>query len=557
MRRALLFTFLMTEIFCFNIIAQQLRLNELDSLYYSVLKIRRPDLINQSIEKLSIDTSHIKCATSLFNAVRMNINFFPEPQKALLKSLLDRPTTDTSIVTTDGFFRIHYDTSSGFAPTYSVQLLSQALDSVYNFEIKFLGYPPPPSDSGAGDDNKYDIYVMGIGNVYGYTVPETEIIPGSSRYTAYTVINNDFTGFYTTGINAARVTAAHEFDHAINIGNYINRYFSGDEFFYELSATAMEHFVFSSIKDYLQYLPTYFNNTQNSIAVNSTIEEFALGIWNIYQKDRFGYDIIKDEWQLMPQMRAMDAINTALHQYGSSLGNELSNFGLWMYFTNYRTKPGQYFEDASYYPLVKSISTLNFNSQLNFQISTEPASNTFVTIVNPANADTLVTIFTNSDVQEAIDSTNSMYSLNANLYDHSVNGATSINNSYYIDYSAENISDWNIAAILNNLEVNFGIQGSITEQIGYPFPSPFVYGKDSFLYIPVPSNINSDVRFSVYTVDMHEEFSASQLPVYFNNQKVIKWNAKNSSNSELGSGIYIYTIKTEFGTTIGKLAILK
>jgi hypothetical protein len=133
-----------------------------------------------------------------------------------------------------------------------VQLFAAALESVYDFEVNHFGYPPPPSDNGEGGDNKYDIYIINTGrDTYGYTVLENEISPGSKRYTAYTVINDDFNGFYTSGIDAARVTAAHEFVHAIHIGNYINRFFEGDEFFYELSATAMEHFVFATIKDYL------------------------------------------------------------------------------------------------------------------------------------------------------------------------------------------------------------------------------------------------------------------------------------------------------------------
>ncbi len=360
MPKLLAVSFLVLIVFQSFIGAQQLDSNQLDSLYYSILRIRRPDLLKNEFQKSAIDTSHIKSATGLFIAVKMNLDQFPKQQRSVLQSLLDRPVTDTSFVSPGGFFRIHYDTAAGISPTYSMQLFAEALDSVYNYEVKFIGFPPPPSDNGIGGDDKYDIYVSNIGDVYGYTVPETEITTGSSTYTAYTVINNDFTGFYTTGINAARVTAAHEFDHAINIGNYINRYFSGDEFFYELSATAMEHFVFNSIKDYLQYLPTYFNDTPSSIATNSTIEEFALGIWNIYQKDRFGFDIIKYEWELMPQMRAMDAINNAIQKFGSSLGTELSNFAVWMYFTNYRAINGQYFEDASFISSCQAIIDIKF-----------------------------------------------------------------------------------------------------------------------------------------------------------------------------------------------------
>ena len=450
--------------------AQQLRSRQLDSLYYSVVRIKRPDLINNVNLPFVITAKHLKSVTGLFNAVRINLSAFNKKQQIILQGILDRPVTDTSIVSPNGFFRIHFNTSGTDTPTYNIHLFADALDSVYNFEVNSFGYTPPPSDNGLGGDDKYDIYIENTGGyTYGYTVPETEI-GSSGRFTAYTVINSDFSGFFTEGINAARVTVAHEFTHAIHIGNYVNR-ISNDEFFYELSATAMEHFIFSSIKDYLQYLPTYFYNTQNSIAVNGTIEEFALGIWNIYQKDRFGSGIIIKEWELMDQMRAMDAINNAIKQYGSSFGAELNNFGIWMYFTNYRTIPGQYFEDASYYPLVKSIARVNYQPGSNIQLETGPSSNSFVTITNNSINDTLVTIITNSDIQNTINNTNSFYPFSFILYNEPVSGAEKINDNYYIEFSTGNRFNWTISEILNNSVILPG--ESLAGEISYPFPSPF------------------------------------------------------------------------------------
>jgi len=534
--------------------AQQLSSRQLDSLYYSVVKIRMPELLRNQIQTFAADPVRLKSATGLFNAVKLNIKHFNKQQRSILQGILDRPVTDTSFVTPGGFFRVHYNTSGRDTPTYNIQLFAQALDSVYNYEINYLGYPQPPSDFGAGGDNRYDVYITSTGGTYGYTVPDSEIIPGSGRYTAYTVIDNDFSGFYTTGINAARVTAAHEFAHAIHVGDYINRYFTGDEFFYELSATAMEHFVFSTIKDYLQYLPTYFNNTQTTIAANGTIEEFALGIWNIYQRDRFGFGIIKREWELMPKMRAMDAISTALQEYGSSLGSELNNFGIWMYYTNYRAIAGKYFEDASYYPLVKPIANLNFNSGLSLQLETGPSSNCFLMITNSALVDTLVTIFTNSDVEGAIDSSYSTYPFNFSIYDHQENNSTQINNNYFVGFSADKPAFWTTSEILNNSIVQSGY--NIAGQLNYPFPSPFYYTKDTYLYIPINNSNDSYVQFNVYTVAMNLVYSTNKLVNYFNGEHVIQWNGRNNQNNKLSTGIYIYVTKTGGVKTMGKLAII-
>ncbi|HVO75239.1 MAG TPA: MXAN_6640 family putative metalloprotease [Ignavibacteriaceae bacterium] len=533
--------------------AQQLSSRQLDSLYYSVVRIKRPELMRDINLPFNFTSKHLKSATSLFNAIRINLRAFSKKQQIVLQGILDRPMTDTSFFSPNGFFKIHFNASGIDTPTYNIHLFAEALDSVYNFAVKNFGYSPPPSDNDLGGDNKYDIYIENTGGgIYGYTVPETQI--GSERYTAYTVINNDFTGFYTTGIDAARVTAAHEFAHAIHLGNYINRFFSGDEFIYELSATAMEYFVFNTVKDYLQYLPAYFSNTQNSMGVNGTIEEFALGIWDIYQKNRFGFGIIRKEWELLTQMRAMDAINNAIQQFGSSFGVELNNFGTWMYFTNYRTIPGQYFDDASYYPLVKSIARINYQPDSNIQLETSPASNSFITITNPSINDTLVIIITNSDIQNAINNTNSSYPFSFIIYDRPVNGAVKINDNYFIEFPSSYGVNWSASEILNNLVIQAGKNSA--GQISYSFPSPFSYTKDAFLYIPVTSGNNSNVQFNVYSIDMDLVYSSNQTLNYINGQKVIKWNGRNGNYNKLATGVYIYSIKSESSQVTGKFVII-
>ncbi len=530
---------------------QQLNSRQLDSLYYNVVKIRMPGHLRNKFQKSPASTSHIKSAAGYFSAVRLSLRLFNEQQRGVLLKILSRPSADTSFVSPEGRFRIHYFLSGINAPTYNLQLFAEACDSVYNFEVKYVGYPPPLPDDSAGGDNRYDVYIMNIGNVYGYTVPDSEIIPGSHRYTAFTVVNNDFTGFYTTGINAARVTIAHEFAHAIHFGIFDRTL--EDEFFYELSATAMEHFVFGTIKDYLQYLPDYFNNTQNSFGLNGTIQEFALGIWNIYQKDRFGFGIIKREWELMPQMRAMDAINTAIQEYGSSFATELNTFGIWMYYTNFRTIPGKYFEDAAYYPVVTPVTTLKFDTGLSTVLGTGPSSNCFVTIANSSNTDTLEFIITNSDVQDAIDSTENFYSINFRILNHYVEGAENIRN-YYVVFNAKNGAFWTTAEVLNNRIVIPG--QNLAGQINFSFPSPFNYGKDPFIYVPVNQVDNSDVQFNVYSITMNLVFSSYETISYYNGEKVVKWNAKNSNNNKLPTGVYIYVVKSGDMVGKGKLVII-
>ncbi len=109
--------------------------------------------------------------------------------------------------------------------------------------------------------------------------------------------------------------------------------------------------------------------------------------------------------------------------------------------------------------------------------------------------------------------------------------------------------------ILNNSVIQSG--HSLAQQIASPFPSPFVYEKNSYIYIPVTSQDNAYVQFNVYTIDMSLVYASNQIAIYFNGQKVIKWNGKNAGNKELSTGVYIYVVKTGNNTSTGKFAIIR
>ncbi len=258
---------------------------------------------------------------------------------------------------------MHYNASGTETPRYQTNLSSdenallaaQALDSAYNFEVNYLGYPAPPSDKGAGGDNLYDVYIANI-IYYGYTEPEVEVTPGSNTFTSFIVIDDDYLGFYSPGVNGARVTVAHELHHAIQMGNYVYR--GSDLYYYELSSTAMEEFVYDSINDYYAYMNNYFQNTQLCITQQNG---YNIAIINLFLQDRFDHNLLRHIWELMIVDTALNAINQALLERGSSFQAEYATFGVWTFFTKHRAEE-QYFEEAENYPLVRPLQVINFHS---------------------------------------------------------------------------------------------------------------------------------------------------------------------------------------------------
>ena len=536
--------------------AQQYSKKYLDSLYNQYISIREGFSVqNMAPGQITSGTQNevVKCGFGPANILRLNIDKFSADQQNTLRKILLRPVTDTSIISPEGHFRIHFYKSGSEAPNYNVDSLAIAADSAWNFEINFLGFPPPPSDNGAGGDNRYDIYIDNLGNLYGQTTPEQEISPGSNKYTSYLEIDNDFPGFYTTGINAARVTVAHEFHHSIQIGDYIFR--SSDLYFYELTSTSMEIFVYTSIPDYVNYLTSYFYNTGTSFGNHSG---YDLAIWNLYLKDNFSYGIIKRQWELMPSMRALAAINTSLTERGSSFGKEFLKFGVWTYYTNYRAIPGQYFSLANKYPLVHPLSTVSLNvPSKSVTVNTTPATNNFVTFVASSLPDTLVALVSNIDYQSGIDSSRAVKSFQYTFYTDGTSGSIPVSKDYSAKLTVNTPANWLNADFLNNQLVNADTipPPPVLTEIDYAYPSPYFYSKYNGIYIPAPINSDKNAIVDIYSLSMKLVYNNSEtVNIDSKGHPVVFWPTREKSRG-LSTGVYIYVVKSGGSIIKGKLVI--
>ena len=515
----------------------------LDSLYNKLVELRNPS--NTFTIKQKIITSsgvHEKCLTSLINEIKLNINNYSPEKKMVIQSILQRPATDTSMITPSGKFRIHYNTSGNQAPAYDLNLLAKAADSSYNYEINILGYPPPPPDSGAGGDDRYDIYLQNLGSGnYAYTEPDQQITTNTS--TSFIVMDNSFVGDYTTGIDAARVTIAHEFHHGIQFGNYIFR--ESDRYYHELTSTSMETFVYGSIHDYYQYLPEYFRNTQNSFSLNTG---YDLAIWNIFLRDQLGADVIKRSWELMPTERAISAISDAISEAGSSFITQFNLFGQWTYFTGRRTVPGKYFKEAANYPLITPAMILNI-SQSPATLLTEPVSNTFLLFTAPGSSgtDSLVSIITNNDIANSVNNPYYDLQISYSLTKTNTSGYRYIIGNYYSQMEPVNNLLLGESDIYNNVPVNNG--QPISSEITYVFPQPFKYSVNNYIYFPAKISSSGLVNLYIYSVDMKLVYSG-QKPVVAGSKIAIYWNGLDNNNKKLATGVYIYL--TDSGGTMNK-----
>ncbi len=543
-------------------------MEELDSLYYRFIQVRAPELIPEPILEIILSDEDKKCGLELVNSIKMNLENFPSSQRNVLNKVLQRTPLHTSIVSESGRFRIHFDTTGYNTPSYIPQFtalenafeVSKAIDSAYNFEVNFLDYLPPPDDFGEGGDNLYDIYIFRTG-FYGSTTPENIINAEQQTYTSYIEIDPKFGDeFFTHGIDAMRVTVAHELHHAIQIGNYTLRY-NEDGFFYEITSTAMEEFVFDDVNDYFQYLGSYFAHPDKPMPQQNG---YNMAIWNIYLKERFGFGILKTQWELMPNFRAITTINNSIINEDSALPRELNKFGIWTYFTNYRAIPGLYFEDAAEYPLITPTQTIDYFPNLPSQEGdTGPTTNNFLRYNIISKGDTLYTIISNGDATSANQNVNQPFNFKYTLYSDSTSGERKLTENYSSTFSSGNPALWSVSEILNDQIIRADsnqIIPPITDG-SFVFPNPFTYvniftGFQPTISISFAASSGTTVDFSIYSSGMIQVYSSEEIigPLR-NNSLGITWNGLDNDENKLASGVYIYVIKKGDDVIKGKVVI--
>jgi len=551
-----------------TIIPQELSTNELDSLYnlFTFIKgVQTSDKMQKQLEEYPEIT---KCGLGLVASIKQNLNNFSLEQQNVLTKLLDRPINlPNTEVSSNGFFLVHYTSTGSNAIGYDINLLLSALDSAYNFEINYLGYPAPPSDGSEGSDDKYDIYIQNLSGLYGYT--QFEIKVTDSRWTSFMVVDNDFPWYSSANppklpINAARVTVAHEFHHGIQGGNYApagssSPFRSSDVFFYELTSTAFEEFVFDDVNDYYAYMPSYFQNPETPMPLN---EGYNLAIWNIYLQNNFSFDILKRQWELIPTNDALKSIALSINEKGSTLGNELNKFGIWTYFTNSRTISERYFEEASNYPLITPAATVSFTPPSDtYDMTIGPVANYFLKVNLPSPDGVLNTIITNSDWQKAIENSSQALSFTYSLFSDNYSGVRIINDNYSATFSNDNQAFWNNASILNDIVVygdsNYTVPSIESETFAYPVPYKLSSSSNIRIVFDSKQSLDEEVNLSIYSAGLDLYFAGDKAiqSTYLKNGKTYCEIILDKKDANFFTGVYIYFIKTGAEIYKGKLVI--
>lgn len=258
-----------------------------------------------------------------------------------------------------------YDRNSDGTPDY-LEFVAKAFDRAWEVEIDSLGFTPPPDENGDPLE-VYQVYCESIA-FYGFTDfynPIPGDPPGFYRFASSITINTDFDFVDYPWVTddpivrdslAIAVTAAHEFNHALQLGyriwfNDVNLFQFTDLWLLESSATYMEEVVAAQVNDYFYYLDCVLNSGDLNLTVNNSCGRvYGQVILFIMLGELYGKDFTRLLWEEIVEQPGMPALEALLDLEGSDISAELGRLATWVFFTGTRSVAGRFFPDAASFP---------------------------------------------------------------------------------------------------------------------------------------------------------------------------------------------------------------
>ncbi|HAL56648.1 MAG TPA: hypothetical protein DCP63_09270 [Bacteroidetes bacterium] len=372
-----------------------------------------------------------KCGTSLLVAAFARWQQLEPMAKVQIARSLQRPGRHKSKLSPAGFFRIHYDTTGAHKPALLnpggnpalieksheqyIDSVAAVLDYCRRVEVEILGYSAPPTDLQQGGGDEYDVYVSDLGTgVFGntwWTPGDLIESTPNQRFATYMEIDNDYLGHRTPGLLGLKVTVAHEFLHAIQVGSYgiWQEVPNFDFYFYELSSSWMEDVVYDFINDYhfdVRFYFERFKDTQNRSFSFTTYAGpiyygYERSIWAHFLVRRYGQDVMKEIWTEMKSQPFLRSAAKILQRRGSSLESEFTLFSFWNYFTADRADSARFYPEGKYYSRFSPNMASNFNGfSTSVSTSAYPLSTQFYQF--SLASDTVTAIVVNVEADAAV-----------------------------------------------------------------------------------------------------------------------------------------------------------
>ena len=520
-----------------------------------------------------------KCALGLTFEILRNYHNLPASKKTLLKQLLEAPNRQA--IKSIGHFTVHYDTVGINVPSLltssqnrmlsdtnyvknhldSIRVITAFVDSTLTFfnyvwdkDINSYGYDPPPFETGG---TTYHVYVTELGTgLYGQTVLSPDPInPGhptneADRFTSYIEIDNDFISVYPTsrGLPGLKVTAAHEFHHAIQLGSY--GYREDDRYFYEITSTWMEDFIFDTVNDYYQYIKYsngsprgHFATPDLSLIYSDGLIEYSRAIWGKFLQEKYNPAIIRNTWENLRTETGVKALDDALINVGSTLRIAFVEFGKWNYYTGIRAIPDKYYSEAQNYPLIKQQTAIELvGNQRIYEDSTDTFSSVYLPV--SYNGQEVTDMITNINLTSALNYTIKKYRFSFSLSSSGDDAYKQLCNGAFEKLDVNDAMNWSSGGIISCPQKYISV-----------YPNPCIIDKVNNIIFALPSTKDVSTELYIYKSGMGlvGSYDKEINPA----DPEINWNLIDKNGEIISSGIYIYVITLNGQEYTGKFAVIR
>ena len=472
-------------------------------------------------------------------------------RRILFKSQTENyPELKTSQISQDEYNNFIYSThfrviyGKDYNKTDLANSILDIAENVWGKEIDGFGFKAPINS----DKYYIDIY---IGNTEAYNKATSSYVTISSSYAGFAEsYQSDKTPYFiinsTIDINILKVTIAHEFFHTVQYA--YGFYDVSDDIWYkniwflEASAVMMEDEIYSSINDYINYLPDYFHHTYNSIEKYDGNIEYGKVVFAKFLREKYGMDFIKYILASYSQDETiLQDIQKSFKNYGTTFDSAFSIYATWLYDTSK-------FEEGLSYPYV-AVDVFSENIPIGYYGIEYIGLDDKDRYLYGSNKHYFQETFTgDSDV---VDDINNAGLILINKISNDLLYANMIEDNHFENFTLKkgwNLlgnsfdMDLNLETILNNDEIAWifedggyhGFSKNSTyenkiKELGYDTGNPMVKkGKGFWVYTPKDTNITlSPLALSQKNIDQGKwnliSFDSTLNPQYLDDNFSIIW----------------------------------
>ncbi|RJP60328.1 MAG: T9SS C-terminal target domain-containing protein [Ignavibacteriales bacterium] len=301
-----------------------------------------------------------KCATHLIAEFRNNLDKLSNETVDIITEMItpavrkkNNSVTAETYISPYGKFELTYSTSgthrvpaedldNNGIPDY-VEFVANYFDHSWKVLIDTLGFKPIPLNPG-------EYYQISFEDMpyYGYTT-WTNTSAGTEI-----VMHNNYNGFPPNSdpdgnvLGAAKVTAVHEFKHAIQ---FIYNNWGEPGWFIEADATWSEDIGFDQTNDYYNYLgSSQITSPGRGLAQGDGYED---NLYFHFFTEKYGDDTNREIWERREQFNesVYSSVGNMLQNYGAFFDEAFLEYYTWLYNTGNRYNPNlPGFGEAESYP---------------------------------------------------------------------------------------------------------------------------------------------------------------------------------------------------------------